>query len=66
MNSFHLLCRPLRLPGLLVGDGKLGGISSTIAAYESLHLRGYDIDAVILVDGGVGNEEALRNYFRDR
>ena len=40
--------RPLRLPTLLVGDSRLGGISSTIAAYESLYIRGYTIDRILL------------------
>lgn len=35
--------RPLRLPVVLVGDGRLGGISSTIAAYEALVSRGYEV-----------------------
>ncbi|QRV89826.1 aminotransferase class-III protein [Ceratobasidium sp. AG-Ba] len=39
--------RPLRLPTILIADSRLGGISSTISAYESLHLRGYDIDLVL-------------------
>ncbi|EXJ79212.1 hypothetical protein A1O3_08713 [Capronia epimyces CBS 606.96] len=44
------LYRPLRLPTLLVGDSKLGGISTTVAAFESLHVRGYDLDSVVLFD----------------
>jgi dethiobiotin synthetase len=36
----HDILRPLRLPGVLVGDGRLGGISATITALESLLLRG--------------------------
>ncbi|KAG6739758.1 hypothetical protein POTOM_057373 [Populus tomentosa] len=36
------------LPGVLMGDGRLGGISGTISAYESLKLRGFDIVAVVL------------------
>ncbi|KAH7068739.1 pyridoxal phosphate-dependent transferase [Paraphoma chrysanthemicola] len=44
------LFRPLRLPAVLVGDHRLGGIGSTIAAAESLITRGYDIDAVICFD----------------
>ncbi|KAL6756174.1 pyridoxal phosphate-dependent transferase [Haematococcus lacustris] len=43
--SGNLMCdvlRPLRLPAVLVGDARLGGISCTISAYESLLLRGYD------------------------
>ena len=38
--------RPLRLPAVLVGDGRLGGISTTLAAADSLRLRGYDLAAV--------------------
>lgn len=34
--------RPFRMPSLLVADGRLGGISTSIAALESLLLRGYD------------------------
>ena len=44
------MLRPLRLPCLLVGDPRLGGISSTISAYESLLLRGYDVDVVVFMD----------------
>ena len=42
--------RPLRLPSLLVGDSKLGGIATTISSFESLHIRGYDVDALLLFD----------------
>ena len=42
--------RPLRLPCMLIGDPKLGGISSTISAYESLTLRGFDVDVVVVMD----------------
>src|SRR5699024_7580852 len=37
------LYRPLRLPTILVADPNLGGISSTLSAYESLKTRGYDV-----------------------
>ncbi|KAJ7299278.1 hypothetical protein O6H91_Y261100 [Diphasiastrum complanatum] len=60
------LYRPLRLPGLLVGDGKLGGISCTISAYESLLLRGYDTIAIVLIDFGLGNAQHLRSYLQDK
>ncbi|KDQ06727.1 hypothetical protein BOTBODRAFT_140806 [Botryobasidium botryosum FD-172 SS1] len=49
--------RPLLLPTLLVADSRLGGISSTISAYESLILRGFTIDAVLLF-----REEYYRNW----
>ena len=48
-NSQADLYRPLRLPVLLVADMKLGGISSTISAFESLHMRGYDLDSVLVL-----------------
>jgi len=38
--------RPLRLPTFLVGDHRLGGIGSTISAWESLHIRGYNVQSV--------------------
>ncbi|KAI7852566.1 hypothetical protein BDC45DRAFT_443690 [Circinella umbellata] len=40
--------RPLRLPSVLIGDSKLGGISTTLSTYESLALRGYDIPSILL------------------
>ncbi|KAG0624900.1 hypothetical protein M758_2G012400 [Ceratodon purpureus] len=60
------LYRSLRFPGVLVGDGKLGGISTTIAAYESLLSRGYDIPAIVIVDAGLSNEEPLLQYLRHK
>ncbi|XP_073278124.1 bifunctional dethiobiotin synthetase/7,8-diamino-pelargonic acid aminotransferase, mitochondrial isoform X1 [Primulina huaijiensis] len=58
--------RPFRMPAILVGDGRLGGISATISAYESLKLRGYDVTAVIFEDHGLVNEVPLLSYFRNR
>jgi dethiobiotin synthetase/adenosylmethionine--8-amino-7-oxononanoate aminotransferase len=57
--------RPMRLPAVLVGDHRLGGIASTISAAESLILRGYDIDAVICFDdkSKYQNGEYLKGYF---
>ncbi|KAH9305032.1 hypothetical protein KI387_009436 [Taxus chinensis] len=60
------LYRPFRLPSILVGDGRLGGISGTISAYETLCIRGYDICAVILADTGLSNEKCLSTYLHDR
>ncbi|KAK5657611.1 hypothetical protein OQA88_3190 [Cercophora sp. LCS_1] len=51
------LYRPLRLPAILVGDAKLGGISQTISAFESLKLRGYDVELVLLF-----HEDRYQNY----
>jgi len=59
--------RPFRLPGVLMGDGRLGGTSGTISAYEStLKLGGYDIVAVVLEDHGLVNEVPLLSYLRNR
>lgn len=61
------LYRPLRLPICLVADHRLGGISASISAFESLHVRGYDFDAVLqFEDGKYQNHEYLREYFRKR
>ncbi|KXZ52356.1 hypothetical protein GPECTOR_10g990 [Gonium pectorale] len=50
--SGRLACdalRPLRLPCVLVGDPRLGGIAATLSAYDSLTARGWDVEAVVLV-----------------
>lgn len=60
------LYRPFRLPAVLVGDGRLGGISATISAYETLKLRGYDVIAVILEDHYLSNEMPLLSYLKNR
>ncbi|KIX93867.1 uncharacterized protein Z520_10492 [Fonsecaea multimorphosa CBS 102226] len=60
------LYRPLRLPTILVGDSKLGGIATTISAFESLHVRGFDVDSIVLFDDPEwGNFEYLDRYFRN-
>lgn len=41
--------RTLRLPVILVGDSKLGGITSTLCAFESLRLRGYRVSAIVII-----------------
>ena len=57
--------RPLRLPVLLVADHKLGGIGVSISAYESLRLRGYDVDSVIIFKDDVYENYAyLQDYFK--
>lgn len=61
------LYRPLRLPIVLVADSRLGGISSSISAYESLLLRGYDIQSVLLFrDDYYQNHEYLGDFFRNK
>lgn len=59
------LYRPLRLPIILVADSRLGGLSSTISAFESLRIRGYDIDSVMCFqDDQYKNYEYLTEFFR--
>ncbi|KUI56840.1 Bifunctional dethiobiotin synthetase/7,8-diamino-pelargonic acid aminotransferase, mitochondrial [Cytospora mali] len=59
------LYRPLRLPAILIGDSGLEGISATISAFESLRIRGYDVEAVMLFKNGeYRNEEYLTTYFQ--
>ncbi|KAJ7242370.1 onanonoxo-7-onima-8-eninoihtemlysoneda [Mycena haematopus] len=59
--------RPLFLPTILIGDSRLGGISATISAYESLLLRGYIVDAILLFrDDYYRNNEFLTPYFAER
>ncbi|SLM35393.1 onanonoxo-7-onima-8-eninoihtemlysoneda [Lasallia pustulata] len=56
--------RPLRLPVILIADHRLGGISSSISAFESLRMRGYDIDSVFLFENTrYQNHEYLRGFF---
>lgn len=49
-----------------MGDGRLGGISGTISAYESLKLRGYDVVAIVIEDHGLVNEVPLLSYLGNR
>ncbi|WFD33167.1 hypothetical protein MSPP1_004225 [Malassezia sp. CBS 17886] len=59
------LLRPLRLPTVLVGSSVLGGISTTRAAFESLLVRGYDVDAVVLFPSPhLENDVYLRDWLR--
>ena len=61
------LYRPLRLPVLLVADAKLGGIGTSISAFESLHLRGYDVGSIMIFeDQKYGNYDYLCDYFGER
>lgn len=49
---------------MLIADSRLGGISSSISAYESLVLRGYDVQSVLLFrDDYYQNHRYLRDYF---
>jgi len=61
------LYRPLRLPVFLVGDHQLGGIGTTISAWESLHIRGYDVQSVALFsENRYDNHSYLKDYFAER
>lgn len=61
------LYRPLRLPAVLVGDPKLGGISATISSFESLRLRGYDVESVLILENEeYKNHEYLKSYFQEQ
>jgi dethiobiotin synthetase/adenosylmethionine--8-amino-7-oxononanoate aminotransferase len=61
------LYRPLRLPVCLVADHRLGGISGTISAFESLHIRGYDLDAVcVFQDEEYKNYSYLKDFFEKK
>ena len=54
--------RSLLPPAILIASPELGGISTTISAYESLLLRGYHLDSVLVL-----KEDRYENwtYFRD-
>ncbi|KUI74209.1 Bifunctional dethiobiotin synthetase/7,8-diamino-pelargonic acid aminotransferase, mitochondrial [Cytospora mali] len=61
------LYSPLRLPVVLVGDAKLGGISLTISAFEALRIRGYDVESILMFENNVyENDVYLREYFGER
>ena len=50
-------------PVVLVGDGRLGGISATLSSLESLIIRGYDVSGLVLLETeGIDNVTAFREY----
>lgn len=56
--------RPFRIPTILIADSRLGGISTSLASYESLLIRGYTIDAVLLFrDEYYRNHDYLAEHF---
>lgn len=58
--------RPLRLPVILIGDSNLGGISSTLSAFESLYSRGYTVTSVLLFNHPTyQNHTYLSSYFNE-
>ncbi|KJE93388.1 hypothetical protein CAOG_04181 [Capsaspora owczarzaki ATCC 30864] len=57
--------RPMRLPAILIGDSKLGGISATLSAFESLSLRGYDVPCVVMFhDRELENDKTIEKQLR--
>jgi dethiobiotin synthetase/adenosylmethionine--8-amino-7-oxononanoate aminotransferase len=57
----------LRLPVILIGDSKLGGVSQTISAFEALKVRGYDVEAILLFqDEKYENYRFLSEYFHQK
>lgn len=59
--------RPLRLPTILIAAPQLGGISTTLSAYESLTMRGFDVDAVLCMkESYYENWTYLSQYFQKR
>lgn len=58
------LYQPLlgQTPVVLVGDGRLGGISATLSSLESLLIRGYDVTALVLLETDYDNVSAMREY----
>jgi bifunctional dethiobiotin synthetase / adenosylmethionine---8-amino-7-oxononanoate aminotransferase len=59
-------------PVVLVGDGRLGGISVTISALESVLMRGYDVAALMFLEPTTDNVHrnanvtALRDFVSSR
>lgn len=52
---------------VLVADGKLGGISTTLTSLEALERRGFRVSAIAMLeeDRILGNAEFLTGYWRD-
>lgn len=46
------LYAPINIPVVFVGDGKLGGISVSLASLEALWSRGYRVDALVFIEDG--------------
>ncbi len=55
--------RPLFLPAMLVGDAKLGGISTTLSSYEMIKSRGYPVRGVCMLhDARLRNHEVVQRH----
>lgn len=47
---------------VLIGDGRLGGISSTLSSLESLLSRGYNVAGIVFIETEFANRSALQEY----
>lgn len=47
---------------ILVGDGRLGGISTTLTSLESLLCRGFNVAGLIVIENGHSNQQAFQEY----
>ena len=47
---------------IMIGDGKLGGISTTLSSLEALLSRGYNVSGVVLIENGYSNQKAIQEY----
>uniref|UniRef100_A0A7S3PHZ9 Dethiobiotin synthase n=1 Tax=Aplanochytrium stocchinoi TaxID=215587 RepID=A0A7S3PHZ9_9STRA len=49
---------------ILVGDGRLGGISTTLCALQALQSREYNIRSIVMIedDSSLGNSEYIASY----
>lgn len=57
----------LGIPVILVADGQLGGISTTLTSLESLKACGYTVPILSVIDSSdsrFGNADYLRRYLR--
>jgi dethiobiotin synthetase/adenosylmethionine--8-amino-7-oxononanoate aminotransferase len=52
------LYRSMHVPAILVGDGRLGGISATLSSLESLLSRGYHVAGILLLEEAGSNNSA--------
>lgn len=58
------LLRCLSLPAILVGDPKLGGISTTVATYYYLRGLGFEVAHVVYIADELENADAVANILR--
>lgn len=47
---------------IMIGDGRLGGISATLSSLESLLSRGYNVVGIALIEKGYSNQKAIQEY----